>query len=294
MVKVPKSRVQPGHPDYDLLTALSDEVLRLIPQRLDQVLANGTLEAVEFVLDPLRTGRTTLSDLDNVEKTFVGLKVEHFIRDVLDAPKGVRDLVLLRHDVDVKNTVGHRWCWMIPPETYKDEDPCLLIALNEQERRAWMGLIVARKEYLGAKNRDAKRRVYAKAFSNILWLSEGVPWPANRWAGIDMARFRELRKWGAGPERAAAFFRENLRKPIHRRVTLALLHDQKDPMKRLRANGGAPDHLRSENIALLSGRYRNDLIEALGFERISNEEHIAVDAKTSKEATLLRDAGEID
>jgi hypothetical protein len=34
--------------------------------------------ALEFVLDPIRTARTKLSDLDNVEKTFIGLKVEHF------------------------------------------------------------------------------------------------------------------------------------------------------------------------------------------------------------------------
>lgn len=294
MPRTISSNVAPGHPDYDLLSALAHEVRRRIPAHLDAAVAERSLDALEFVLDPVRTGRTSLAQLDNVEKTFVGLKVEHFVRDLLDAPKGVRDLVLCGHDVDIKNTVGSSWCWMIPPETYREEEPCVLIACNERERRTWMGLMLAREAYLGAKNRDAKRRVLSGAFTNILWVANGVPWPRDRWAGVNMARFRELRSQSGGSARAAAFFGEHLGLPIHRRVVLSLLFDQLDPMKRLRGNQGAKDLLRPMGIALLSGTYFNPLLEGLGLPRIGTDEHIAVAPRTPEELALLKQADQLD
>lgn len=295
MAVAPVSRVLAGHRDFDVLSQLAHDIRQRVPARLDEELGERALDAVEFVLDPVRTGRTRLVELDNVEKTFVGLKIEHFVRDLLDAPKGVRDLVLAGHDVDVKNTVGNSWCWMIPPETIRDEGPCLLIASNEQQRRSWMGLILARAEYLGAPNRDMKRRINSAAFNHILWLANGVAWPRDRWAGIDMARFRELRKLDvSGARRAAMFFEENLRRPVHRRVVLALLHDQLDPMKRLRGNAGAKDILRPRNIALLSGNYFNPVLQQLGLPRIGNDEHIAVEAATDQERAVLQAADQLD
>ncbi|SFR81573.1 NaeI family type II restriction endonuclease [Sphingomonas jatrophae] len=294
MAVAPISRVHPGHPDHNVLAALAADIWQRVPDRLDVELGERALDAVEFVLDPVRTGRTRLSELDNVEKTFVGLKIEHFIRDLLDAPKGVRDLVLGGYDVDVKNTVGDSWCWMIPPETIREQGPCLLIASNEHQRRSWMGLILARAEYLGAPNRDMKRRINSNAFSNILWLANGVEWPPNRWTGLDMVRFRQLRKLKvSGAHRAAAFFSENLGRPIHRRVVMALLHDQLDPMKRLRGNAGAKDILKPQGIALLSGNYFNPVLQQLGLPRIGNDEHMAVKASTPKQIGVLRAVGQL-
>lgn len=274
--------------DRQLLEEVRADIIRRLAGRdVAAELAERVLSALEFVLDPVRTGRTRLAQLDNVEKTFVGLKVEHFIRDLLDAPKGIRDLVLAGRDVDVKNTIGSTRNWMIPPESYRDADPCLLIAADEVKRLCWMGLLVARPEYLGAPNRDNKRGVLAAAYSNILWLVEAQPWPKDRWAGIDMARFRELRKVRKGSERASLFFAENLRRPIHRSVVQALLFDQHDYMKRLRSNGGAKDLLRSRGIALLSGNYYNPVLERIGLARIGNDEHIAVDARSPEEGAAL-------
>lgn len=268
--------------------------MRMGVNDMGAALAELVLDAIEFVLDPVRTGRTRLAQLDNVEKTFIGLKVEHFVRDVLDAPKGVRDLVLAGRDVDVKNTVGASWCWMIPPETYRNAEPCLLIAANEERRLCWMGLIVTNDQYLGAKNRDGKRAVLSRAYRHINWLVEAHPLPRDRWAGLDMGRFRELRSVKGGSRRAAQFFCENLRRPIHRSVAQALLHDQHDYMKRLRGNGGARDILRTSGVALLSGAYFNPLLEQLGLPRIGNDEHIAVDARSEAELKILRGAGQID
>ncbi len=144
------SRVSPGHRDYEQLAALRAEILRLggglesLRTKFPQLVA----DAIDFVLDPVRTCRTTLAEIDNVEKTFVGLKIEHFVRDLLDAPKGRRDLVIGGRDVDIKNTLDNSW--MIPPETYRDEDPCIVINSKEDERTCWMGVFIARREYLVA------------------------------------------------------------------------------------------------------------------------------------------------
>jgi hypothetical protein len=292
MARKGPSDVVPGHPDFQALSAIGNDIAARIPVGLAEALSELVLEAVEFVLDPVRTGRTKISQLDNVEKTFIGLKVEHFIRDRLDAPKGIRDLILAGHDVDVKNTVGTRWAWMIPPETYRNEEACLLIAANEATREAWMGLMIARPTYLGAPNRDAKRGINTGSYRNILWLVDGVSWPKDRWSDINLARFRELRRIEGGSVRAAMFFSENLRKPIHRSVIETLLFDQLDPMKRLRGNRGAKDYLRPKEIWLLSGAYFNSVLARLGLPLIGNDEFIAVDARSENERAILSSTGE--
>jgi Restriction endonuclease NaeI len=118
-----------------------------------------------------------------------------------------------------------------------------------------MGLILARPEYLTKGNRDQKGSISAAGKANILWLIREVSWPRDRWAGIDMKRFRELRKVKGGSKRMAQFLRENLGRPIHRTVVQALLHDQKDFMKRVRGNGGARDILKKEGVTVVSGTF---------------------------------------
>lgn len=205
-------------------------------------------EAVDYVIDPLRTARTSVADLDNVEKTFIGLKVEHFVRDLLDVPKGVRDLVIDGINVDVKNTIGKTW--MIPRETYSENGICLLIRIDDVARLCWLGLIVARDTYLNAANRDLKRSVSSTGLEHVHWLLDAADFGESEWNGLDMARFRELRSLDPGVVRAATFFEENLGRRVSRRVVQALLHDQKDPMKRLRGNGGAKDILEPRGIEL--------------------------------------------
>lgn len=292
MRRVPPSTVVPGHPDFPLLSLIATEIQAVVGGQLDLAFATLIVDAVEFVLDPIRTGRTSIVQLDNVEKTFIGLKVEHLVRDLLDAPKGVRDLRLAGHDVDVKNTVSQSWSWMIPPETFRAQEPVLLIAADEDARQAWMGLLVCRNDYLGSPNRDGKRGVLSSAYQHILWLVEGLDWPPNRWHGLDMARFRELRSVRGGAVRAAIFFQENAGRIVHRSVAAALLHDQKDPMKRLRGNHGARDILAPKGIGLLSGTHDRRLAAEFGF-LIGSDEFVAVAPNNPVEAARLISARKI-
>lgn len=289
------SRVQPGHPDYSSLVPIRDGIIRAAGglEALTAAFPRTVREAIDFVLDPVRTGRTQIADLDNVEKTFVGLKIEHFVRDLLDAPKGLRDLVIDGQDVDVKNTLDNSW--MIPPETYRREDPCLVINSKEQDSRCWMGVMLARDSYLNAPNRDGKRGVSAAAIADVLWIVEGAKYPESVWLPFDMTAFRDLRdNIPFGTKRMAEFFRQNLEQPIHRSVVQALLYDQYDYMKRVRGNGGARDLLRTEGIAVLSGVYDNAILEQLGRNRLSREEVIAIAPRTDVEHARMIELGLID
>jgi hypothetical protein len=297
MRTIPPSEVLPEHPDYSDLTAIRDEIVKRIGS-LDDLRARFPLlvrDAVDFVLDPVRTARTTLRELDNVEKTFIGLKLEHFVRDMLDVPKGLRDLEICGRDVDIKNTVGGNWS--IPQETYRAAEPCLLMAVDEGKHTCFLGLIIAKLNYLhgGVGNRDTKRGVSSLGFKQILWLLQDEPFPASKFLGLNMDRFRELRKDFDGSHRAAQFFRENLRRVIHRDVAQALLFDQYDYMKRLRANGGAPDLLKHERTAILIGTYLKDrdLAKRLGIANLRSDEIVGVQATSDAEAAEMRNEGVI-
>ncbi len=292
------STVDENHPDFPLLSAIERDILARCGGKAELLNRFPMLvrDAVDFLLDSVRTARTRVVELDNVEKTFIGLKLEHFVRDMLDVPKGLRDLVVDGIDVDIKNTVGANWS--IPQETYRSSEPCLLMAVNDAAFTCSLGLIVAKPAYLhqGKGNRDTKKGVSAEGFQHIKWLVADAPFPASRFSGIDMDRFRELRKSiGNGNERAAQFFRENLFRVVHRDVVHALLFDQYDYMKRLRANGGAPDILGHEDTTVLIGTYVKDreIAAALGIIQLGRDEVVAVKARDGDEWRLLKDAGEI-
>jgi hypothetical protein len=293
-MRVIPSNVAPGHPDYDLLSRIAAGIYARTggPEALRNAFPALMRGAIDFVLDAVRTGRTELCELDNVEKTFIGLKIEHFLRDFLDVPKGLRDLVIDGVDVDIKNTTGNTW--MIPPETSRMEEPCLVIASDDATQRCWLGLIIARNAYLTKPNRDQKRGVASGAFQNILWLVEAAPMPVSPWQGINMTEFRNLRKVKGGSKRAAEFFAGHLRKLVHRSVVQALLFDQDDYMKRLRGNQGARDILRTRGIALLSGFYDTALLAELGITGVAAEEMIAVNAASPEQEQLMRTRGVID
>jgi len=287
------------HRDYAIVIAVRDALAArvgsleqfkaAIPQRLK--------DAVDYVIDPVRTARTSIAELDKVEKTFLGLKVEHVFRDLVDLPAGLRDLRVGDMDVDIKNSVTT--AWMIPQETYSNVEPCILFGIADEEQTCSVGIMVARMEYLGSPNRDQKRGITAVGRANTLWLLKDEPFPASRWVSFDMARFRELRKVRGGTRRAVAFFTENLRRRVSRQMVLSLLFDQDDPMKRLRGNGGARDRLRPAKIALIPGSGPGSIdggvaLSELGLGALTADEWIAVRGDNASEETILRSHHLID
>ena len=66
-------------------------------------------------------------------------------------------------------------------------------------------------------------------------------------------------------------------------------------MKRIRANGGAPDILGHEDVAVLIGTYTKDrkLAATFGLENLQRDEVVAVKARSQEEWQALKDNGEI-
>jgi len=283
---VPPSSVAPEHPDHALLSMLAADITARAggAQALADSFAAMLRACVDDVIMTPKTGRRSYEELEKTEKTYIGTRVEIELRALLDLPKGRLDCVIRGRDVDIKNTMGANW--MIPTEAV--EAPCILVAADEARALCYLGLIVARPEYLTAgQNKDAKRTIIAAGFSHILWLLRDHPYPPNFWRTVPEVAVARIFRGRAGNHRMAALFREIQGRPIARDVVQAVAQ-QHDFMRRIRSDGGkgTRDHLAHEGLLLLSGHYDAPLIAALGLPECTHSEFISYRPNTQAEVDM--------
>ncbi len=283
---VPPSVVGPDHPDHPLLSGLAAEITArgggadVLSIRFAQMLR----ACIDDVIMTPKTGRRAYEELEKTEKTYIGTRVEIELRALLDLPKGRLDCVIRGHDVDIKNTMGANW--MIPTEAV--DAPCILVAADEARALCYLGLIVARPDYLTpGQNKDAKRSISAAGFAHIHWLLREHPYPANFWRGVPAQKVARIFRGRAGNHRMAALFREIQGVPIAREVIEAVAQ-QYDFMRRIRADGGrgTRDHLAHEGVLLMSGHYDAPLIAALGLPHCAHSAFISYTPHTRAEVDL--------
>lgn len=290
--KIPTSLIVPGHPDYELLTALAAEIDRKAGGRASLAAEIPLMlrECIDALINTPRTGRRDFIELEKVEKTFIGTHVEIVVRRYLRLEKGLLDTVILGHDVDIKFTTGANWT--IPPEAYNH--PCLVIAADEERAVCYMGLVVIRPQIMhaGDGNRDEKRGISADGFQHILWLLIGHPYPPNFWRTVSQAAIDRITSARSGNERVTRLFEEVQDRPISRDVIDATAR-QKDFTRRTRADNGrgSRDILLERGILLLSGTKHPQVIEALGLPFCRRGEYIAHTPLNDEEWKLARDAG---
>ncbi len=242
--------------------------------------------ALDEVIDMPRTGRLTLEAIEQTEKTYIGTKIEILFRSLIGFPKGIHDLNIDGVDVDIKNTVRDNWT--IPPEILNK--PCILIRSDEKKARCWLGIVMARPEYLNpGKNRDGKTTLGKEGRRYIHWVLSDHPYPSNMWESVEQAVVKRIFKHKGGTERLVQLFKEMPNTAISRTLVDGIAQ-QKDYMKRLRKNGGARDKLAAEGIALLWGGRKNDAtaIKQLGLPLCTRDDFIAYKAKTAEEKKLLK------
>ncbi|UWQ48602.1 NaeI family type II restriction endonuclease [Leisingera caerulea] len=289
--KLPDSLVLPGHPDFGILFPLAEEIttraggaLALehdVPQMLRQ--------CIDDVIMTPKTGRRAYEELEKTEKTYIGTRVEIELRALLKLRKGRLDTEILGQDVDIKHTMGGNW--MIPTEAI--DCACLLVAADEVRARCYLGLIVARPEYLTqGQNKDAKRSISAEGFRHILWLLKDRPYPANFWRMADEAAVEEIFAGETGNERMAQLFRLIQQRPIPRDVVEAVAQ-QKDFMRRIRSDKGrgTRDLLARDGILLLSGQYDSQLIKALDLPPCAGGEFISCRIENEYHARMAAQSG---
>lgn len=288
---IPPSLIQPGHPDHDLLSSLQTEITAR---------AGGTLAlsddfpamlrtCIDDVIMTPKTGRRCYEELEKTEKTYIGTRVEIELRALLRLKRGRLDTVILGHDVDIKNTMGSNW--MIPTEAV--DNVCMLVAADEVRARCYLGLIVARRDYLTAgQNKDAKRSISADGFQHILWLLCDHPYPANFWRTVDEDIVEQIFTCDTGNARMASLFRAIQNQPISRDVVEAVAM-QKDFMRRVRSDKGrgARDLLESDGILLLQGQLHGQLIKAMDLPHCSPSEFISCRPTTALQHRMAAQAG---
>mmetsp|Transcript_23296 Transcript_23296/g.40342 ORF Transcript_23296/g.40342 Transcript_23296/m.40342 type:complete len:297 (-) Transcript_23296:2320-3210(-) len=289
--RVPDSIVVPGHPDFMLLDRMAADITARAggPASLARDFSNMLRQCIDDVIMTPKTGRRSYDELEKTEKTYIGTRVEIELRALLDLPRGRLDTRLQGHDVDIKNTMGSNW--MIPTEAV--DHPCILVAADEVRATCYLGLIVARTDYLTTgQNKDAKKSVSATGFANILWLLCAHPYPPNFWRTVPADVTDRIFAGQTGNARMAALFREVQGTPITRDVVEAVAQ-QRDFMRRIRSDNGrgTRDHLAREGILLLSGQYDGPLIQALGLPECDASAFLSYRPATQQERDLALDHG---
>lgn len=273
--QIPQSVVMPGHSDFELLSDLQNEILKRAggQEGLETLFPSMLRQCIDDVIMTPKTGRRSYDELEKTEKTYIGTRVEIELKAMLGLKKGRLDTVINGHDVDIKNTMGNNW--MIPSEAI--DHPCILVAADEAQAVCFLGLIIARSEYLTAsQNRDAKKSVSAVGFENILWLLKRQPYPQNFWRTVPQETIDEIFSEKSGNGRVRTLFRLVQRRPITRDVIEATAK-QKDFTRRVRADGGGGtrEQLAKEGILLLNGHYDKKLIQELSLPMCSKSEFIS-------------------
>ncbi|CAL1690703.1 Type-2 restriction enzyme NaeI [Brevundimonas subvibrioides] len=247
--------------------------------------------AIDEVIDAPRTKRLILSECEKTEKTYLGTKIEILFRDAIGQPKGeFLDLDLGGVDTDIKHSIGT--AWMIPREAV--DKPCVLISEDERTARFNLGVIICRPGNLTTGgNRDQKLQVSAYGREQAIWLARDTPYPRNIWQGFDTKLLELINSHKGGANRVAELFRNLQNTPIPRSA-IAAIAAQLDPLKRVRANGGARDILRPEGIAILWGRYDRSIIAAIGLPALLSDEFVSYSPPDSRTRELLRLSGHLD
>ena len=125
-------------------------------------------DAMDYVIDGERMGRTRLAEAEKAEKTIFGMKVEAYLRHEFGWPKGKSlDFYWVEIEFDSKATIGKTW--MIPPEAIGKL--CLLTRINEDDHFFQAGLLRTNLDRLTkGSNQDKKRSVSALGKKSIKWL----------------------------------------------------------------------------------------------------------------------------
>ena len=131
-------------------------------------------DARDYVIDTEKTGRAKLAEAEKAEKTIFGMKVEAYLRNEFNWPKGEKlDFYIGDIEFDSKATIGKNW--MIPPEAFGEL--CLLTRIDESKAIYSAGLLRATSAALTVgQNQDKKRSISAAGKKSIRWLIFNQPY----------------------------------------------------------------------------------------------------------------------
>lgn len=217
-------------------------------------------ETFDQAYDGQHTGRFRPEDLSKTELAHIGSLVEINIRrhfaDIIGDGLSM-DFCIAGLEVDCKYS-KNPFGWMIPLETVGNY--AMLCHANEATSKFRVGFVHMTNEILNTGgNRDRKRTISAKGREQIQWAWLDEPYPNNVLLHLrpEIADF--IMESRSGQARVNNLFRAVQNRIIPRGIIYTVAQ-QKDPMKRVRYNGGARSALLPEGILILGDYSRHTRI----------------------------------
>lgn len=231
-------------------------------------------EAIDLVLDGLRTGRYRIDQLEKVEKTFLGTKVEQCVLYALDLPKnpqGEMDTQIAGVPVDVKFSIHSQW--MIPMEAVGEV--CMLVHGDDETGDFSLGVIRIADEMLsGGGNRDRKRTLKAESRDNdVHWIVRNGTFPKNFFTHIGADDLEAIFSKPTGQQKVRELFRR-VHRVIVPRTALETVAQQTGARERAR---DAKFALEPEGIRIFTSRDNREL-KKLGLTKLPRGVWYAVKA----------------
>lgn len=214
-------------------------------------------DTLDQLYDGQRTGRFRWDQLFKTEKTHCGTLVEINLQREFEFDDGAKlDYQIAGIDVDCKYSQAV-FSWTIPPEAV--DHICLLVWADDQKSIWSAGLLRITGERLNAgRNRDGKGVINLAARQEIEWLFRNAPLPPNVLLHLPPETLELIFRHSGkrdGAKRVRELFRHVQKQRIGRGA-VATVARQLDPVKRVRADGGARSALQPEGIVIL-GQWRS-------------------------------------
>jgi hypothetical protein len=237
-----------------------------------KVFGNAIRRSIDEVLDGPRTGRWSFDQLEKTEKTYVGTKLEIVLRTALGLDRGpVLDLEIEGEPVDIKWAMNSSW--QIPQEGV--DRLCLCVGGLRRMTRFQVSVVRCRPEFLNVgQNRDRKRTLSARGRAAMTHIVLPAPTPANFVAEMDSTLRSTITDEETIQARVTKLFQLVPKTPIPRSAVATVARTTGDPMRRVRADSQAGDPL--GGMQILSAKYGNAVLEALGYPRLGADEFMSV------------------
>ncbi len=163
--------------------------------------------------------------------------------------------------------------WQIPEEAVGRI--CLCLGGLRRMSEFQVGVVRCRPEYLNeGANRDRKKTLSAAGRAAMRFLVPATPLPENFVAEMDPALRTEVMGEDSIQARVTRLFTLLTRTPIPRDAIATVARTTGDPMRRVRADAWAGDPL--DGVRILSAKYGNAVIEALGYPRLAPGEFMSI------------------
>ena len=210
--------------------------------------------------DGQHTGRFRPSDLSKTELAHIGSLLEINIRRTFDSfisDGDHMDYKILGHEVDCKYSKAP-YGWMIPDEAMGHV--AMLCHASEEAALFRVGFLRITPEVLNTgANRDRKRTLNKLGRDSIAWAWMEHHYPKNILLMLEPSSLELIMGQSSGQARLDNLFRLVQQELIPRGVVYTVAQ-QKDPMKRIRYNGGSRSNLQPEGILILGDYKRHQRI----------------------------------